>query len=262
MLDGEVSPDELYDLAEYLNNDSKACNNWPGNQLVGPLQEIWADGVIDNEEIALMAKLLEDIQSEWSRKLVPPKLESAKKGFSMMSTFVGGLISKGKEIYDDHVNDDEARINGPDIQLTIPSHTSMAEYQVDLKTITCNCPDWKSKRNNFPVGHLTRFCKHVFTGYFHVEIEQAPPAIIAFLNNAHPPHPEKEWILKPVSDGGELVLISNAPQSWSDVYAFGKKGWGRFGYNIDEERWSYGHSPMQSDKIISMIKKHFHEFHE
>jgi hypothetical protein len=32
--DGELTYDELYQLAEWLNNDREACLHWPGNLLV------------------------------------------------------------------------------------------------------------------------------------------------------------------------------------------------------------------------------------
>jgi len=42
--DGELAYDELYELAEWLNNHQEACSNWPGSVLVTPLQNAWADG--------------------------------------------------------------------------------------------------------------------------------------------------------------------------------------------------------------------------
>ena len=39
MEDGELTYDELYRLAEWLNNHQEACSNWPGSLLVAPLQK-------------------------------------------------------------------------------------------------------------------------------------------------------------------------------------------------------------------------------
>ena len=44
--DGELTYDELYQLAESLNNHQEACSNWPGSLLVAPLQKAWADGKV------------------------------------------------------------------------------------------------------------------------------------------------------------------------------------------------------------------------
>ena len=42
LLDEEVSVEELYELAEFLNANPEAGKHWPGNQFVEPLQEGWA----------------------------------------------------------------------------------------------------------------------------------------------------------------------------------------------------------------------------
>ena len=48
--DGELTYDEIYQLAEWLNNDREACLHWPGNLLVEPLRKAWADGKITKTE--------------------------------------------------------------------------------------------------------------------------------------------------------------------------------------------------------------------
>lgn len=48
--DGEISGDELYALAEWLNGHREACFVWPGNLLVKPLQDAWSDGKITKTE--------------------------------------------------------------------------------------------------------------------------------------------------------------------------------------------------------------------
>lgn len=42
--DGEIAGGEVYDLAEYLNSNPDACDNWPGTLLVPALQATWKDG--------------------------------------------------------------------------------------------------------------------------------------------------------------------------------------------------------------------------
>ena len=69
--DGELSIEEVYNLAKWLNENREACFEWPGNALVKPLQEIWADGEVDLEELRRMAWLLRDIQTTWVRRQIP-----------------------------------------------------------------------------------------------------------------------------------------------------------------------------------------------
>jgi hypothetical protein len=54
--DGELTYDELYQLAEWLNNHQEACSNWPGGLLVAPLQKAWADGKITKTEARQVAE--------------------------------------------------------------------------------------------------------------------------------------------------------------------------------------------------------------
>jgi hypothetical protein len=44
--DGELTYDELYQLAEWLNGHREACAHWPGDRLVKLLQKAWADSKI------------------------------------------------------------------------------------------------------------------------------------------------------------------------------------------------------------------------
>jgi hypothetical protein len=37
--DGELTYDERYQLAEWLNSHAEACAHWPGSSLVEPLQK-------------------------------------------------------------------------------------------------------------------------------------------------------------------------------------------------------------------------------
>ena len=71
LLDEEVSVEELYELAAFLNANPEAGKHWPGNQFVEPLQEVWADGVIDSRELALMERLIVETRREWRRRVAP-----------------------------------------------------------------------------------------------------------------------------------------------------------------------------------------------
>ncbi|HEY5741449.1 MAG TPA: hypothetical protein VIS99_02820 [Terrimicrobiaceae bacterium] len=52
--DGELTYDELYQLADWLNNHHEACLHWPGSLIVEPLQKAWADGKITKTEASLL----------------------------------------------------------------------------------------------------------------------------------------------------------------------------------------------------------------
>ena len=54
--DGELTFQELYQLAEWINGHPEACAHWPGSLLVEPLQIAWADGKISIKEYAIACR--------------------------------------------------------------------------------------------------------------------------------------------------------------------------------------------------------------
>ena len=234
--DEEVSVEELYELAEFLNANPEAGKHWPGNQFIAPLQEVWADGVIDSRELARMDHLLVETRREWRRRVAPMEKTEAPAE--------GGLTSE------------TARINGLDIQMDVPSLSYPGtNHRVDLKTLACDCSDWEFRRAKLPEGHFSRCCEHILYAFERLEIKGAAPMLLAFLKNTKPPDPKKNWILEEVGYG--KILISDAPNGWSDVFARGKDGWGMFGCNVRQKRWKYGSKPDGADAIIPLLKEKF-----
>ena len=45
--DGKLSEDDVRQLSEYINASPNASDTLIGKQLVGPLQKVWVDGVVD-----------------------------------------------------------------------------------------------------------------------------------------------------------------------------------------------------------------------
>jgi hypothetical protein len=245
LLDEEVSVEELYELAEFLNANPEAGKHWPGNQFVEPLQEGWADGVIDSSELALMEGIIIETRREWRRRVAPMEQTEAPAGADLTSGFAASTDTRNL-----------ARINGPDVRLEVPSASYPgSSHRVDLKTLTCDCSDWKFRRSTLPEGHFSRCCEHILHAFEHLGVEDLPSMLRAFLKNTKPPDPEKNWYLGDVGYGS--ILISDAPHGWSDVFARGKDGWGMFGCNFRQQRWKYGSEPDGAGAIIPLMKEKF-----
>ena len=245
LLDEEVSVEELYELAEFLNANPEAGKHWPGDQFVEPLQEVWADGVIDSRELALMERLIIETRREWRRRVAPIEQTEAPAGADLTSGFAASTDTG-----------ELARINGPDVRLEVPSASYPgSNHRVDLKTLTCDCSDWKFRRSTLPEGHFSRCCEHILHAFEHLGVEDLPSMLQAFLENTKPPDPEKNWYLGDVGYGS--ILISDAPHGWSDVFARGKDGWGMFGCNFRQQRWKYGSEPDGAGAIIPLMKEKF-----
>jgi len=65
--DGILSIDEVWDLAEFFNENSDARNCWPGNILWPTLQSVFDDGVVDEDELEALGAILSDIGVQIAR---------------------------------------------------------------------------------------------------------------------------------------------------------------------------------------------------
>ncbi|MGZ4983228.1 MAG: hypothetical protein ACXWFY_03785 [Chthoniobacterales bacterium] len=237
--DGEVSAEEAYGIAEWLNDHPETARTWPANELIQPLQEIWADGTVNRSELQRLARLLVRLTREGrlaaqERKSPVPKIA--------VPTFSSGLTSG-------------ARLPNVDATIQVPSWRELGVvFAVNLTGPKCSCPEWRGRRSHLPFGHLTRCCKHVFAAY--AQLQRAPQAddwLLAYIDYGWPAHPRTDWDLLTVER--EKVLISNAAnKGWANVFAKEDEEYKRFGYNLEEHRWAYGSEPRWSWVITDAIR--------
>jgi len=63
---GEISENDAYDLADWLNRNDEACRCWPGEVLVSELKQIWADAKVTKTELRKLAAVLRSIHKQWA----------------------------------------------------------------------------------------------------------------------------------------------------------------------------------------------------
>lgn len=237
--DGEISGSELYALAEWLNNNREACFRWPGELLVKPLQDVWADEKVTKTEMRQIGRLLVRIRKEWAKRQATQAAQQAMD-----------LAEQAREFFDLST----AKVPSLPIDFTInSSSTKGMSYEVDLSHPSCSCPDWKTVRSRIPTGHLSRCCKHVL-GVYNILTPKAgwPGWLGAFFECGFPPHPQQEWFLVRSLKGYALASTAG-PTGWANVFALADGEYQRFGYSVDEGRWSYGISPPNETQIKSAI---------
>jgi hypothetical protein len=148
---GEVTESEAYNLADWLNKHNEACLHWPGEDLVRPLQEIWADGRVTRTELRRLTGLLRSIYKEWTKIQSD---ESMKRARQQVEELAASMPPP------------EPKLPPIDLTVRIKSHSQRdVRYDVDLSGPSCTCPDWRGWRADLPIGHLTRCCKHTFDAY-------------------------------------------------------------------------------------------------
>lgn len=236
--DDEVTVDEAYHLADWLNNHRGATELWPGRELIRPLQEIWADGSVNKRELHRLARILVSVQREWARH---PKTEISPVTEEAIPTLTQAEI-------------DDARLPSLSGKFRVPSQSNPNTfYEVDLVGPSCTCPDWRSRRSRLPKGDLTRCCKHVLHVYATLPRRGARDGwLYAFADNGWPAHPTAEWHLMTL--GSDKVLFCTASaKGWANVFAKEAGEYSRFGYNVDEARWAYGSKPEGAREIAHAI---------
>ena len=234
--DGEVSAEEAYGIAEWLNDHPEIARSWPANGLVKPLQEIWADGSVNRRELHRLARLLVSVQREWAQR---PEQDVDRRLPGLTPSVVAG----------------DPRLPSLNAKFRIPSSSELGVvYDVELAGPSCSCPDWQTRRSRLPTGHLTRCCKHVLDAYAHLSYErEVEEWLHSFIDTGWPARPGTQWKLLTV-DGDKVLVSSAANKGWANVFAREDETYIRFGYNIDEERWAYGSEPEGSSVIVAAIK--------
>jgi len=66
LTDSEVTEEEAYQLGDWLNHHEAAAEHWPCDQLIEPLQAVWADGAANPQELQRLARVLISLQEEWA----------------------------------------------------------------------------------------------------------------------------------------------------------------------------------------------------
>lgn len=62
--DGMLTTDEIWDLTQFLNENREARNAWPGSALWPTLQSVFDDGVVDDEEMKALGRIISDVGTQ------------------------------------------------------------------------------------------------------------------------------------------------------------------------------------------------------
>jgi hypothetical protein len=240
--DCEVSFEEVYSLAEWLNANPTACDHWPGNLLIEPLQTMWADGKTTKTELRSFTRILTGIQ----KQRVKQERERAKQE---------ARASSEAAIAAAHDGFDPGSPWVPPIEVTVTEQSQSEPgvvYHVDLGRQTCTCPDWNGVRQRLPVGSPSRFCKHMFSALGKVSPSRDWPSWLGYLVD-HGRRLSPRSRLGVVKREGGAVLLCVGEGEWCDVIAPESGSYSLFGFNRVQNRWSYGEAPKGAMEIRKAI---------
>lgn len=236
--DGLLSGEEIWSLANFLNDNEESQQSWPGNLLFGMLHSAFDDGQLTEEEMELLASTVAQIEQEWLAKNPSQRRAYEQSAVIQLPPLV------------------KPRMPSVDFQVHVPSARNDLTFVVDLARHSCTCDEWP-KRKPWPEGHPGRCCKHVAYAFARSG-KVVEPWFQAILDDCFErgrgTNPGDDWVMfKP--EKRRPVLISGGETSWSWVYSFTEERYERFGFNRADNRWSYGAEPPEA----VLVEKAIHE---
>jgi hypothetical protein len=229
--DGVIDREEVWDLGLFLKENEAARNTWPGDSLWGTLEEIFADDVVDADEVAHLEKEIHGIELECQKRSPAPADSPAAPELTAS----------------------EVSLPQVDLQLDIESQIpNKPASKVDLNTHSCTCSDWLNNRQNNPARTIARMCRCMATG-FELAINAKPGEAeswgahfidLARLLSTYGLGGVAEANWRVLHGPGLEYFVSWDQGPWASVFADNGEGiFERFGYQRTEKRWSYGVRP-------------------
>lgn len=137
-----------------------------------------------------------------------------------------------------------------------------SNYSVNLFQMTCTCSDFQKKsRVDFAVDDVRRPCKHLIKMLLKKQLLNQSDEMIQCLLEYLPS--EKHLVANNMTSGAAVIFCYGS-SSWVDVFSRKRRkgdgdgkytgNYDRFGFNVEENRWSYGEGPPGALEIRGMIK--------
>ena len=152
---------------------------------------------------------------------------------------------------------------GPDNLSSLPKQlviegSSGSSYTVNLPELSCSCPDFSKRRQNYPANDIRRMCKH-----------QVRALIDTKKNTKVTPNEMIQKVVRGASSSGRgiplfsnfyeikitenirgpklfHVMLPDGDFPWAEVIFFAKRSYERSGYNVFEKRWGRHTNPFPS----------------
>ncbi|MGB0578698.1 MAG: hypothetical protein ACPGVU_03250 [Limisphaerales bacterium] len=245
--DGELSMEEIFDLAHYLNDHEAAQNKWLGIRLWRQIERIFEDGEVSEHE----HKHLGDIIVE---------IEEACAG-----VVTGATNIEQRADLSDIVTTELKLPVLIQTKVIAPEGDDEKGYSVDLRNHSCTCQDWFARHKLLPAGSFGRACKHIIGALAQAREDGEPitkqwekyagrfVTKLQLLNLGA--DPLEHWHHIAYEEGAKRCFLGWGKTEWASVFCKGSEGeFERFGFNLEDERWSYGAVPPDAAIISTYLK--------
>lgn len=230
--DGVLDTEEVYELAEFLNERPAAAEVWPGDVLHAALVSVFEDGKLTDEEMAALGQLVQDIEKEAAEAELPT-------------------------VWDDTPSTDHAPAVDT-VELLLPTLQGEEKSGIDdagesftlaLPRFTCSCEDWVATRAQLPERSPGRLCRHLVSELNRMK-DELPDVNAPFswllgerTQRGKGTHPVEFYNLLMTDDG--TCLVSFGSSKWAHLLVpIEEAVFDRYGFDFSERRWSYGRQPV------------------
>jgi len=244
--DGKLEITEVWELADHLNDNRLARKRWPGTHLWPIIQQVFEDNVVTGDEMRMLGEEIANIEETCSE--ITDGINKDRPDFDINEINVSPLEAPmvEKTIY--------AQIRGEGEKM----------YASNLRNQTCTCQDWENVHEVIPEPGIGRLCKHLIDGYREVHedpkvnISDWPDAVANLIFILHrfkvPADPLMNWQFLEWKDPHQ-AFVGYGNADWATVFAdTGESRFERFGFHLQERRWSYGATPPDASTLAGYFQ--------
>ena len=240
---GNATRQEVFHLAEFLNDNREARHAWPGEPLFAHLCEIFSSGELAESELARLGRIVAEIERQSFRAAAPPPAEA--------------------EIPEAAVRIEDLKLPRIDLIQQVAAEGSRGSYDVDLARQICSCPGWFGNRRGFKDYDLRLCCVHIATAFTEAfargMAEESSSRLLIELMRERTRRgrgidPKSEWKVLKIRMRPHLVSYGSG--EWSSVYVFNRQmELDRYAYHRTESRWSFGRAPINHRVLSEFLAK-------
>lgn len=239
---GSLTQQEVFLLAEYLNNCRDARHAWPGGQLFRQLHEMFGAGEVTEADFGYLGRVLEELDVQNSRVAEPPPAEDL--------------------LPDSAVRIEDMELPRIERSMVIAAEGTRRGFDTDLARHTCSCPGWYGNRRSFEEGQIERCCAHLAAAFVEVFNEEEPPAaprilidlMAERLRRGRGIDPKSRWKLLKIRMRPHLVSLKRGTPSSVYVYDAGRV-LRRHVYHPVAKQWSFGSAPVNHRTLAAFVDR-------
>ncbi len=158
--------------------------------------------------------------------------------------------------FDSALNNIDIDFNYVHNVISLPESTDRiyysGEYSQNLFHLECTCENFAKKRNVFNKKDVRRICKHLYWKLSNQNLVDKLTLLLSF-DSVYFGYKK---MVKLNYEKGFVIASYKEGSSWINIYNK-EKEWKKFGYGINQKRWSYNSKPSNHKRLEDDINSLF-----